>query len=164
MDFAFKFEGQSVEMKPAITKWGFEDLQDQPHLHRWRAWWAQGDVSGIEMHAYPVVRNTHCGAWIDTIGYREATKQPWEDGAPALDWVKSKHKCFHRLVMNDSAKSWAKPTQEEAIHSLAVRLTRWTGRLSGDFSRARSAVTTLQSLRPDLHRYAESALKNLSIE
>jgi hypothetical protein len=44
----FKFGGLSVEMQPSITKWGFEDLGDEPDKPRWRAWWADDGISGPE--------------------------------------------------------------------------------------------------------------------
>ena len=164
MNDVFTFAGLSVRMEPAITKWGFDDLGDAPNLHRWRAWWAGGDaiseVSGIELRAYPVARLTPSGAWIDVDGYRQATKQPWEDGAPDKQWVPAS---WHKLrwVSNGSGQAWVKPTQDEAIKSLAIRLCRWSNRVAGDVNRVRSAAKALETLRPDFAAYADTARKNI---
>jgi hypothetical protein len=162
----FRIDGLSVEMVPAITKWSYEDLGDAPELHRWRAYWAGGDfdsqVSGIELRAYPVLRVTPAAVWINADGCREATKQPWQDGAPAWDWVPFNPAWMRkRLCHNGSGSAWAKPTQDEAIRSLAVRLCRWTGHISRDFKRAQSAIAGLEKLRPDLPAFAQRAKANL---
>lgn len=157
MDDFFRLDGMSVQMEPAITKWSFEDLGDEPDLHRWRAWWiTDGNslVSGIELHAYPVIKTNPESVWIDEWGYREAKKQPWEDGAPGMGWVTFEGKSMKkRLLHNNSGSAWAKPTQEEAIHSLAVRLTRWANHLARDVKKVRSAADALEKLRPN-HEWA----------
>lgn len=140
------------------------DLKDDPSAHRWRAWWRTGcddlGPNGIELHAYPIIRATPCGAWIDVDASRQATKQPWEEGAPALEWTKAGwHKT--RWVSDNSGQSWAKPTQEEAIRSLAVRLERWSANIARDVRRASQAVEVMAELRPDLARYATAAQHNL---
>ena len=164
----FKFAGLSVEMQPAVTKWGFEDLDDDPARHRWRAWWAlsdvQGVVGGIELRAYPVIKVNPASVWINADGYREATKQPWEDGAPAREWAPFDPAWMKkRICHNGASAAWAKPTQEEAIRSLAIRLCRWTAALHRDRERAESAVRALETLRPDLPAYVERARLNLSV-
>lgn len=149
----FKISGLSVEMKPSITKWGFEDLGDDPASHRWRAWWALGDISsetgGIELRAYPVIKPTRCGVWVDELAWRE-----WEK-----EWNMSS--VGKRFVHNDSGQAWAKPTQEQAIESLAIRLCRWTANMQRERARAESAAKALEKLRPDLSVYAKAALENL---
>lgn len=148
----FCFDGLSVEMDPAITKWSFEDLGDDPAKHRWRAWWAQGDVSntvaGIELRAYPVIKATPCGVWVDELAWRDR-------GAWNLSRIGK------RFVHNDSGQAWAKPTQEDAIKSLAIRLCRWSNRIAADARRANSAADALAKLRPDLADFAETSRKNL---
>lgn len=152
-----------------ITVFGFDDLGDDPSRHRWRAHWAPGDlaneVSGIYLQAYPVVRLTKKGAWIDTLSYRQATKQPWEDGAPSLEWVISESKSAHRFIVDGSGSSWAKPTRDDAIRSIAIRLERWTRKLANEHKRAMSAVLGLRHVRPDLEHFslrAEANLKEVS--
>lgn len=161
----FPFGGMTLHSVPTIDKWGVQDLGDDPAKHRWRAQWfpgdASGEVGGISLQAYPVIRLTPAGAWIDTCAYRQATKQPWEEGAPALEWVTSKTRSCHRWVGNESGQAWAKPTMELAIQSIAVRLERWTARIASDRIRAMSAVVALKQLRPDLEFRALRAEGNL---
>lgn len=153
--------GMSAET-PKLIKWGYEDLEDSPDQHRWRAWWESynGAVVGIRLEAYPVIRKTECGAWITEFAYREVTKQPWEEGAPGYQWRWDEN-CKSRFVYDDSSAAWAKPSQEEAVHSLAVRLTRWTGHLSRETARARSAIETLRNLYSKHQQYADKALEIL---
>ena len=162
MDDFFRLGGMSVQMEPAITKWSFEDLEDDPDLHRWRAWWVTDGnsfVSGIELRAYPVIKKNYASVWIDEWASRQATKQPWEDGAPGMEWIAYEDKSMKkRLLHNDSRSAWAKPTQEEAIHSLAVRLTRWANHLARDVEKARSAANALEKLRPN-HEWASKYTK-----
>ena len=147
------FFGTPVEISPLITQYPFDDLGDDQNLHRWRAFWGfrdmRGEFSGIELRAYPVTRLTPTGAWIDTDNYR--TGGAWE----ADEWHKK------RWVSNDGGQAWAKPTRDAAIHSIAVRLTRWTNNLAREIDRARSAANALEKLRPDLATYAQTARANL---
>jgi hypothetical protein len=163
----FKLAGLSVEQVPAITKWGFEDLGDDPTKHRWRAWWAGGDgdgeTHGIELRAYPVIKVNPASVWINEDGYRQATRQPWEDGAPAKEWVPfDPRNARRRLCHNGAGAAWAKPTQDEAILSLAIRLMRWTARLNTEMKRAETAIKVMEALRPDLPSWTECARQNLA--
>ena len=163
----FLLDGLTVKMEPAITKWSFEDLGDEPDKHRWRAWWALSDVNGIvggiELRAYPVIKVNPASVWIDEWGAREATKQPWEEGAPGMAWVEYNGRPVKkRLCYNGAGSAWAKPTQDEAIRSLAIRLCRWTGHIARDAERAASAIRTLEKLRPDLPGYTQTAKANLA--
>lgn len=150
---------------PAISKWGYGDLGDEPDQHRWRAWWASGygtEIYGIELRAYPVISKTLCGVWINEDGYRQATKQPWEEGAPAKEWVPFDQTWMKkRFVHDNSNQAWAKPTQEEAIQSLAVRLCRWAVHVARGTEKVRTAAEAISKLRPDLNYLAEGAIKNL---
>ena len=155
MDDFFRLDGMSVQMEPAITKWSFEDLGDEPDLHRWRAWWVTDGnslVSGIELRAYPVIKKNYASVWINADAYRERTREgkQWEPFDPK--WMKK------RLLHNNSGSAWAKPTQEEAIHSLAVRLARWANHLARDVEKARSAADALEKLRPN-HEWASKYTK-----
>ena len=164
MSDVFHFAGMTVHMEPAITKFGYEDLGDNPETHRWRAWWALSDIDsqtgGIELRAYPVIKVNPASVWIDEWASRQASKQPWEDGAPAMEWVSCGH-VKRRLLHNDAGAAWAKPTQDEAIRSLAIRLCRWTGHLARELERAESAIKAMEALRPDLPAYTEKARFNL---
>jgi len=162
----FKIDGMTFEMEPSITKWGFEDLEDNPETHRWRATWAPGDgdnpISGIFLTAHPVIKRTRCGAWINVDGYRQATKQPWEDGAPASEWVPFNERGMRKRFVNDgSGQAWAKPTQEEALKSLAIRLCRWAQNAHWNMKRVQSAADVLEKLRPDWPSYPEAARSHL---
>lgn len=149
----FDIIGSTFEMQPALSKWGVENLGDDPALHRWRATWAtgnlDGEIGGIWLRAYPVTRLTEAGAWIDPEAFREGDH--WNMSGFAKRWIS-----------NSGRSAWAKPTQEEAIRSLAVRLSRWAKKTSHDIARIRSAARGLETLRPDLARFAEEARKHLA--
>ena len=150
--------------EPKISKWGFEDLEDAPDKHRWRAWWStcNGVVTGIELRAYPVIKSNPASVWIDEWADRQATKQPWEEGAPGLEWVAYDDKPVKkRLIYTGSSSAWAKPTQKEAIHSLSVRLTRWAAHLSREVKQAQSAAEVLTKLSPTNGQQAKTALEIL---
>lgn len=126
----------------------FEDVDD-PDRIRWRARWDSaydtGLPGGIFMECYPVVRKTPCGAWIDPQAYRQATKQPWEEGAPANRWVPS-YARLHKFVYDRSGASWAKPTRALALHSLGIRLTRWSAKVRRDIQRVNAACRVAEAL------------------
>lgn len=159
--------GVTMQMEPTISKWGFEDLGDAPALHRWRAGWvteqlrAGPSVAGIQLRAYPVIKTNPESVWIDEWADRQATKQPWEEGAPGMEWVAYEAKPVKkRLLHSGSGSAWAKPTQEEAIHSLAVRLTRWASHIALDVQKARSAAEALEKLRPN-HDWASGYVRDI---
>ena len=137
---------------PCITKDYSSDLGDNPADHRWRAWWLYDNGRGpasIVLAAYPVVKNTPCGVRVDEFAYREATR----DG---VVWRLSGSE--GRLLLAGANAAWAKPTQEEAMHSLAIRLGRWAGHLSTQRDRMISAAEGLRLLRPAMSARAEYAL------
>ena len=161
----FPFGSSLSAYAPSITQYGFDDLGDNPSSHRWRAQWVfcwAGRCKGISLSAHPVLRATPCGVWINADGYRQATKQPWEDGAPGEEWVPFEPWMKKRFVMDGSGQAWAKPTREEALHSLAIRLTRWTANISSAADKAASAASVLQVLRPSDADFAATATKNLA--
>ena len=150
---SFDLDGLTMEILPSITKWSYEDLGDDPEKHRWRAWWALSDIGsqtgGIELRAHPVIKVNPASVWIDQ--WAEYRHGKWHD-------------CGHvkrRLLHNDANSAWAKPTQDDAIRSLAVRLCRWTGHLTRELQRAESAIKVMETLRPDLPAYTERARFNL---
>lgn len=133
-----------------IRKYGYDDLGDAPDLHRWRATWengGEGYPDCIVLQAHPVIKLTPMGAWVAEHAYREATKQPWEDGAPGYVW--NTLGTEGRFVLNGSGMSWAKLTQEEAIASLAYRMECWARRMVNDYRRVVAAVDTMERIRPD---------------
>ena len=162
----FKIDGMTFEMEPSITKWGVEDLEDSPENHRWRATWAPGNgddpICGIVLTAYPVIKRTRCGVWINCDGSRQSTKQPWEEGAPALEWVPFNERWMKKRFVNDgSGQAWAKPTQEDALLSLAIRLCRWAQNAHWNMRRVQAAADVLEKLRPDWPSYPEAARSHL---
>ena len=160
----FKVAGLGQDNEPAITQWSFEDLGDSPEQHRWRAWWRRdysGSTTGIELVAYPVIRATECGVWIDEYAWRDATKQPWEEGAPGYQWHHG-NKPKKRLILNGSGAGWAKPTRDEAVRSLAMRLTRWASFVARDVERVVTAASAMQKLRPDLSSYPMAAKSSIT--
>ena len=140
------------------------DLPEDPEKLRWRAWWSDkvyfptGQSAGIELVCYPVIRKTNCGAWIDPHPYRQATKQPWEEGAPAMEWAPHTEGAL-RWVSDNSGRSWAKPTREDAIRSLAIRLSRHAANVRNSRDKIAERAATLENLRPDLSDYTSHALK-----
>jgi len=126
----------------------FEGVDD-PDRIRWRATWhlsySTGLPAGIELTPYPVARKTPCGAWVDTYAYRQATKQPWEDGAPGNEWNLS-DKGLWKFVHDRSGSAWAKPTRAEALRSLGVRLMRWSVKTRRDVERVNAACDVAEAL------------------
>lgn len=163
----FKINGLTFELDPTISKWGYEDLEDNPETHRWRASWASssgGDplIYGIILTAHPVIKRTRCGVWINVDGSRQATKQPWEEGAPAKEWAPFDERWMRKRFVNDgSGQAWAKPTQEEALRSIAIRMCRWAQRAHHDMQRVQAAIAVLEKLRPDWPAYPEAARAHL---
>jgi hypothetical protein len=141
----------NLASQEGTIRYGWEDLSevDDPERIRWRAIWdsnyTNGLPGGIFMECYPVVRKTRCGAWIDPHAYRQATKQPWEEGAPVREWNLS-DKSLHRFVHDGSGSAWAKPTRADALHSLGVRLTRWSARARHDVERVNAACDVAAAL------------------
>lgn len=118
------------------------DLGDEPNSYRWRATWHReydGTITGIDLTAYPVLRKTPQGAQIDPHAWRQLQR----DG---LEWTLSGQK---RFVTDTGDAAWAKPTQERALHSLAVRLDRWARNVRNDVIAVRNAAHVLKVLRPD---------------
>lgn len=114
------------------------DFGDDPDAHRWRAKWEASPLSdGIDhivLHAYPVIRTTPCGAWIDPHAYR------WQGGwqCPGnFQWVG-----------NDSRSAFAKTTREDALNSLRIRLKRWLVRERNDLQRAMDAASLASDVWP----------------
>lgn len=133
-----------------IRKYAHDDLGDAPDLHRWRAYWENGEENlpdCIVLQAHPVIKLTPMGAWVAQHAYREAKKQPWEEGAPGYVWNTFGTK--GRFVLNGSGMSWAKLTQEDAIASLAYRMECWARRMVDDYRRIVAAVDTMERIRPD---------------
>jgi hypothetical protein len=126
----------------------FEGVDDPDHI-RWRATWHRhwdtGLPVGIELTPYPVARKTPCGAWVDPVAFRQATKQPWEDGAPANEWLLSDKRLW-KFVHDRSGSAWAKPTRAEALYSLGVRLTRWSAKVRRDVERVNAACDVAGAL------------------
>jgi hypothetical protein len=153
---------QHVDLLPEIVLQ--YDIPEDPDSIRWRAWWSDkvcfpaGCAAGIELACYPVIRKTKCGAWIDPYAYRQATKQPWEDGAPAMEWAPHIEGAL-RWVSDNSGQSWAKPTREEAVRSLAIRLSRHARNVQNSRDKIARRAAVLENLRPDLSDYAISARK-----
>lgn len=152
----FLSEMVTVEPEVRIYKgYNMDDLGDAPDLHRWRAQWSDSDdaVDGIQLVAYPVVSVTPKGAWIDQHAWRERQR----DG---LAWHLSGEK---RWVSNDGAQAWAKPTQEQALVSIAVRLHRWSQKLYHETRRLRAAAEVLKVLRPQDQSFAHRAIETLDM-
>lgn len=142
---------------PVLTKYplGFADkLADDPDAHRWRAQWDcdwEGTVTGIALIAYPVMRKTPTGAWIDPYAYAHGS------------WVASDDKSRWRWVSDNGNAAWAKPTQERAISSIAVRLSRWALKLRNEVFKAREAASALEKLFPNLSNFSDGSRASLDV-
>lgn len=146
----FRADGHTPDGEIAITKYGFENFGDDPKSHRWRAWWGTGgddwrDGCGIYLQCYPVIRATPAGVWIANNAYWDGSN--WQN-LSLIKWV-----------MDGSGSAWAKHTQEAAIRSLAIRLSRWASLEESAVFRIKQAAVTLKKLRPDLPSYTESILE-----
>jgi hypothetical protein len=130
---------------PSIVKYPYDDLGDAPHLHVWRAFW-NGDA-GILLQAYPVIRMTPCGLWIAPHAWRSAGE--WM-GCDKTRWIGIK-----------SRSAWAKPTQDDALRSISIRLLHWTSRLSGEVEKAKTACDILGKVCPQFAERASDARKQL---
>lgn len=162
---ALSFLDNMLVIEPSIYDYEGAELGDNPETHRWRAGWCfdwDGQCAGIELTPYPVIKLTRCGAWINEHGTRQATKQPWEEGAPAKAWVPFNPELMtKRFINNNSSAGWAKPTREEALNSLSIRLCRWTDHIRRDAERAKKAIMALQKLRPQDELSVKVSLNNL---
>lgn len=147
MNGLLAFNDTKEEMK--VRKYPIDDFGDAPDELRWRATWDSawdGEIIGIALTAYPVTKLTPKGAWIAKHAYLQATKQPWEEGAPYNEWTFLDDV---RWVSNDGGAAWAKRTQQEALDSLLIRFSRWTNRIQGDIDYFLSAAEALEKLYPE---------------
>ena len=143
------FGYKSSDTPAIVFDYGCQNIGDKPHLHRWRAWWDYGmneEVTNIRLSAYPVIKLTTQGAWID----------------PIPDMHVGRLSGQKRIVFNGCRASWAKETQDDAIRSLAVRLSRWSNHIARDRRKALEAASVLEILRPDLPSYVQSVRGNLA--
>lgn len=125
-----------------------DGVDDNPETHRWRARWdrpylEQDKPVGIVVTGYEVIRLTPKGAWIET--------HPWRPGKDGV-----------RLVSNTAVSTWAKPTKQAALHSLAVRLHRWAQTVNNDALRVLASADALERLAPDLAIHAKDARKAMA--
>lgn len=123
------------------------EFDDDPSRLRWRAWWTWvygGQIEGVELICYPVIKVTPTGAWIDPTAYHFG------------EW--SIHPELKRWVSNDGGSAWAKPTQQLALDSLLIRHNRWASRLCGDVAKFRSTLAAIEKLFPERHEAAKALL------
>lgn len=147
----------AVPQKPDPQVRKHPELGDDPATHRWRAQWDTdygGDVRGITLTAYPVIKLTPQGAWVDHIAWPEYNR----DG---LGWHLTGEK---RWVSNTGGMAWAKPTQDIALNSIAIRLHRWAQKLHHDNVKIRQAIKVLMILRPEDAHWAKHALETINVE
>jgi hypothetical protein len=125
------------------------ELGDVPDSHRWRAQWFRGvydgDPVGIIVQAHPVLRLTPKGAWI----------YPYGDVGNVFFANDRQQRLVRRWVSNDGSSAWAKPTREEALHSLAVRLERWATHVRDDLDKILESADAIERLVPELALYAD---------
>jgi len=120
---------------------------DDPDNHRWRAWWGS---SWIELRAYPVIKRTPFGAWIDEMGFcHDLTINP--------EQMQTK-----RFVQDGSARSWAKLTREGAIQSLVIRASRHTNIIFRDAEALRDRAKLIRALLPEHIAVAEYIERRLA--
>lgn len=107
---------------PELTIDTYRNMENDPETIRWRAGWSSdysNEVEGIELRAYPVIRRTPQGAWVDPHAYHHGA------------WQLSGSK---RWVSDTGGAAWAKPTKEDALFSIAYRFSRWSSRLHNDIN------------------------------
>lgn len=79
-----------------------------------------------------------------------------------MEWVPFDERWMRKRFVNDgSGQAWAKPTQEEALQSLAIRLCRWAQNAHWNMKRVQAAADVLEKLRPDWPSYPEAARSHL---
>lgn len=135
-----------MRAEPGITSYPLDYLIDKPDEVRWRAAWNkdwEGEVKGIELRCYPVIKTTPQGAWIDQYAYH--------NGA----WKLSGQK---RWVSNDGGQAWAKPTRSDAVNSIAYRYQRWASRMQRDINYFRACGQVLGVLMPEKKQLADDML------
>ena len=145
----FIFGHSPLPSEPAVRMDDNMPATDAPDLHRWRAWCDRtynGDVIGIDLRCYPVVRKTPTGAWIDQHAYR--LRRYSEDDSALWEWSQP-YKELLRWVSDDSGASWAKPTKELAIASLVYRYQKWANRLASDVRYFMDCGHALRTIYPE---------------
>lgn len=136
-------------------------LADDPTRWRWRATFEFSSYGAREAYAviqaYPVVKLTEMGAWIDEFG------TVCHDGTPVVRTQSGRNIAGVRLVMNGSGQAWAKPTRDEALHSLAYRLKRRAEKTARDMELVMAAIKFGEEhlKQPALMRDARLAVSNL---
>lgn len=148
MTFSFLLQ-KELPPVPAITyQHNWSDDADQM---RWRAYWDKsyyGEIRGVIVKPYPVIKTTPQGAWIDPLAY-------WHGVWNLSD------KALHKWVSNDGGQAWAKPTRQIAIDSLIYRHKRWSSRILNDIIYFRNVTNALGALFPQEARHVAQALKAL---
>lgn len=143
-----------------IENWN-PKLADDPTRWRWRATF---EFSGygkrdayVVLQAYPVVKLTPCGAWIDSYGYVNP------DGSNEALAPSSVTAAGVRLVMDGSGQAWAKRTRDEALHSAAYRLKRRAEKTARDMELVMAAIEFGERYlkQPGLMRDARQAVNSL---
>lgn len=143
-----------------IEDWN-PNLADDPTRWRWRATFEFGSYGAREayavLRAYPVVKLTECGAWIDEFG------TVCHGGMPIVQTESGRNIAGVRLVMNGSGQAWAKPTRDEALHSLAYRLKRRAEKTARDMELVMAAIKFGEQhlKQPALMQDARRAVNNL---
>lgn len=139
------------ETSPAPTIKYDHDWSDDANQMRWRAYWNKaynGDVRGVIVKPYPVIKTTPQGAWIDPLAY-------WHGVWNFSD------KSLHKWVSNDGGQAWAKPTRQIAIDSLIYRHRRWASRILNDIIYFRDVTNVLGILFPHENQHVAQSLSAL---
>ena len=140
-----------VQELPALMLFPYEELSDDPLTHYWRAEWYYpfNDDSpvSIQLIAYGVYKTTMKGAWIDPTSWLNIGRYN-DDGSVVRKWNFG-DKYNHKFVITGSRRSKFKPTKDEAIKSLAIRLNRRAGRAVREMRRLTSCAFAYETLFPD---------------
>ena len=140
-----------VEELPALMLFPYEDLGDDPASHYWRAEWYYpfNDDSpvSIQLVAFGVYKENMKGAWIDPTSWLNIGQYN-DDGSVVRKWNFG-DKRNHKFVITGSGSSKFKPTKDEAIKSLAIRLNRRAGRAVREMRSIAACAFAYETLFPD---------------
>jgi len=135
------------------------ELGDNADTHRWRAFWEhawnEGEPTHILLRPYRVIRKTPYGAWIDPDSHGHLIAGVWE-------WNTENQPQKPRWVSNNGAQAWAKPTREEALISITIRLCRWSQLLRSNAEKAMKSAKAIETLFPERAWAADEVRTQLS--
>ena len=125
------------------------DIPDDPSRYFWRASLSKSGY--IELWAFPVVRRTEFGAWIDPDGYVTSSRQ--------LDYNPTSTRLKFMIV--NSHRSYAKTHRDLAIASLLHRAVRRAEHVNREAALLRRFSAAIPTLFPEEAEFSQKILAAL---